>query len=209
MTFPTVPQRPPHAPPRTSLGKFPIREFRRDAGSVSPDRTGGPHRGQRSSDRRERAPARNSPRKMIHECSPRRGQALHCRQLRRDPRGTHRGRIVSATKKGKLHRRGVRAHAGVSETRRRAGTLAARRSDRNALGQCRRRLPASASSPRKFYRVGANIEYKLRRGGWIAATNRCPLTAVQAGSAARRICSTGLAVFPIDMPPLRNNRGDD
>jgi len=59
---------------------------------------------------------------------------------------------------------------------------------------------------RKFYRVGANTEYPSDVRV-IAATNRCPLTAVQAGQ-LRDDLLYRLAVFPIDMPPLRN-RGDD
>jgi DNA-binding NtrC family response regulator len=59
---------------------------------------------------------------------------------------------------------------------------------------------------RKFYRVGANTEYTCDVRV-IAATNRCPLTAVQAGQ-LREDLLYRLAVFPIDLPPLRN-RGDD
>jgi two-component system, NtrC family, response regulator HydG len=59
---------------------------------------------------------------------------------------------------------------------------------------------------RKFYRVGASTEYSCDVRV-IAATNRCPLTAVQAGQ-LREDLLYRLAVFPIDMPPLRS-RGDD
>jgi DNA-binding NtrC family response regulator len=59
---------------------------------------------------------------------------------------------------------------------------------------------------RKFYRVGANTEY-TSDVRVIAATNRCPLSAVQAGQ-LREDLLYRLAVFPIDMPPLRD-RGDD
>ncbi len=59
---------------------------------------------------------------------------------------------------------------------------------------------------RKFYRVGANTEY-ASDVRVIAATNRCPLSAVQAGQ-LREDLLYRLAVFPIDMPPLRD-RGDD
>src|SRR6202522_2145009 len=59
---------------------------------------------------------------------------------------------------------------------------------------------------RKFYRVGANIE-KSTDVRVIAATNRCPLQAVQSGR-LREDLLYRLAVFPIDLPPLRN-RGDD
>ena len=59
---------------------------------------------------------------------------------------------------------------------------------------------------RKFYRVGASAEYSCDVRV-IAATNRCPLTAVQTGQ-LREDLLYRLAVFPIDLPPLRN-RGDD
>jgi DNA-binding NtrC family response regulator len=57
-----------------------------------------------------------------------------------------------------------------------------------------------------FYRVGANIEHRSDVRV-IAATNRCPLDAVQNGQ-LREDLLYRLAVFPIDLPPLRN-RGDD
>jgi DNA-binding NtrC family response regulator len=59
---------------------------------------------------------------------------------------------------------------------------------------------------RKFYRVGASTEYSCDVRV-IAATNRCPLTAVQAGQ-LREDLLYRLAVFPIDLPPLRS-RGND
>jgi DNA-binding NtrC family response regulator len=59
---------------------------------------------------------------------------------------------------------------------------------------------------RKFYRVGANIE-KSTDVRVIAATNRCPLQAVQSGQ-LREDLLYRLAVFPIDLPPLRS-RGND
>jgi two-component system response regulator HydG len=59
---------------------------------------------------------------------------------------------------------------------------------------------------RKFYRVGANLEYSTDVRV-IAATNRCPLQAVQSGQ-LREDLLYRLAVFPIDLPPLRN-RGSD
>src|ERR1700678_2226935 len=59
---------------------------------------------------------------------------------------------------------------------------------------------------RKFYRVGANIE-KSTDVRVIAATNRCPLQAVQSGR-LREDLLYRLAVFPIDLPPLRE-RGED
>src|SRR5580692_3470069 len=59
---------------------------------------------------------------------------------------------------------------------------------------------------RKFYRVGANIEQSTDVRV-IAATNRCPLQAVQNGQ-LREDLLYRLAVFPIDLPPLRS-RGND
>jgi DNA-binding NtrC family response regulator len=59
---------------------------------------------------------------------------------------------------------------------------------------------------RKFYRVGANIEQSTDVRV-IAATNRCPLQAVQSGQ-LREALLYRLAVFPIDLPPLRS-RGND
>jgi DNA-binding NtrC family response regulator len=57
-----------------------------------------------------------------------------------------------------------------------------------------------------FYRVGANTEQSCDVRV-IAATNRCPLGAVQGGQ-LRQDLLYRLAVFPIDLPPLRS-RGDD
>jgi two-component system, NtrC family, response regulator HydG len=59
---------------------------------------------------------------------------------------------------------------------------------------------------RKFYRVGSNIELSADVR-LIAATNRCPLQAVQSGR-LREDLLYRLAVFPIEMPPLRG-RGND
>lgn len=59
---------------------------------------------------------------------------------------------------------------------------------------------------RKFYRVGASIEQSTDVRV-IAATNRCPLQAVQSGQ-LREDLLYRLAVFPIDLPPLRS-RGND
>jgi two-component system response regulator HydG len=59
---------------------------------------------------------------------------------------------------------------------------------------------------RKFYRAGSNTEFTADVR-IIAATNRCPLQAVQNGQ-LREDLLYRLAVFPIEMPPLRG-RGDD
>jgi len=59
---------------------------------------------------------------------------------------------------------------------------------------------------RRFYRVGASVELKSDVRV-IASTNRCPLEAVRAGQ-LREDLLYRLAVFPIDLPPLRR-RGND
>src|SRR6202022_3915824 len=59
---------------------------------------------------------------------------------------------------------------------------------------------------RKFYRVGASTEFACDVRV-IASTNRCPLQAVHNGH-LREDLLYRLAVFPVDMPPLRS-RGDD
>jgi DNA-binding NtrC family response regulator len=58
----------------------------------------------------------------------------------------------------------------------------------------------------KFYRVGSNFELDTDVR-LIATTNRCPLQAVQSGR-LREDLLYRLAVFPIEMPPLRD-RGTD
>jgi len=97
----------------------------------------------------------------------------------------------------------VRAHAGVFE-RANGGTLLLDEVTEMPLEMQTRLLRVLES--RKFYRVGASTEYSCDVRV-IAATNRCPLTAVQAGQ-LREDLLYRLAVFPIDLPPLRS-RGDD
>ena len=97
----------------------------------------------------------------------------------------------------------VRAHAGVFE-RAHGGTLLLDEVTEMPLEMQTRLLRVLES--RKFYRVGASTEYTCDVRV-IAATNRCPLTAAQAGQ-LREDLLYRLAVFPIDMPPLRS-RGDD
>jgi len=97
----------------------------------------------------------------------------------------------------------VRAHAGVFE-RANGGTLLVDEVTEMPLEMQTRLLRVLES--RKFYRVGASTEYTCDVRV-IAATNRCPLTAVQAGQ-LREDLLYRLAVFPIDLPPLRS-RGDD
>jgi DNA-binding NtrC family response regulator len=59
---------------------------------------------------------------------------------------------------------------------------------------------------RKFYRAGANTELSSDVRV-IGATKRCPLQAVQSGH-LREDLLYRLAVFPVDMPPLRTRGGD-
>ena len=97
----------------------------------------------------------------------------------------------------------VRAHAGVFE-RAQGGTLLLDEVTEMPLDMQIRLLRVLET--RKFYRVGANVEF-LSDVRVIASTNRCPLQAVQNGQ-LREDLLYRLAVFPIDLPPLRN-RGND
>jgi DNA-binding NtrC family response regulator len=138
---------------------------------------------------------------MIHECSTRRGKpfiAINCGAI---PAGLIEAELFGY-EKGSFTG-AVRAHAGVFE-RARGGTLLLDEVTEMPLEMQTRLLRVLES--RKFYRVGASTEYSCDVRV-IAATNRCPLTAVQAGQ-LREDLLYRLAVFPIDMPPLRN-RGDD
>jgi len=138
---------------------------------------------------------------MIHECSARRGKpfiAINCGAI---PAGLIEAELFGY-EKGSFTG-AVRAHAGVFE-RAHGGTLLLDEVTEMPLEMQTRLLRVLES--RKFYRVGANTEYSCDVRV-IAATNRCPLTAVQAGQ-LREDLLYRLAVFPIDMPPLRN-RGDD
>jgi DNA-binding NtrC family response regulator len=138
---------------------------------------------------------------MIHECSPRRSKpfiAINCGAI---PAGLIEAELFGY-EKGSFTG-AVRAHAGVFE-RAEGGTLLLDEVSEMPLEMQTRLLRVLES--RKFYRVGASTEYTCDVRV-IAATNRCPLTAVQAGQ-LREDLLYRLAVFPIDMPPLRN-RGDD
>jgi two-component system response regulator HydG len=138
---------------------------------------------------------------MIHECSPRRGKpfiAINCGAI---PAGLIEAELFGY-EKGSFTG-AIRAHAGVFE-RARGGTLLLDEVTEMPLEMQTRLLRVLES--RKFYRVGASTEYSCDVRV-IAATNRCPLTAVQAGQ-LREDLLYRLAVFPIDLPPLRN-RGDD
>jgi len=138
---------------------------------------------------------------MIHECSARRGKpfiAINCGAI---PPGLIEAELFGY-EKGSFTG-AVRAHAGVFE-RANGGTLLLDEVTEMPLDMQTRLLRVLES--RRFYRVGANTEY-TSDVRVIAATNRCPLSAVQAGQ-LREDLLYRLAVFPIDMPPLRD-RGDD
>jgi DNA-binding NtrC family response regulator len=139
--------------------------------------------------------------RLIHEASARRGNpflAINCGAI---PPGLIEAELFGY-EKGSFTG-AVRAHAGVFE-RAHGGTLLLDEVIEMPLEMQTRLLRVLES--RKFYRVGASTEYSCDVRV-IAATNRCPLTAVQAGQ-LREDLLYRLAVFPIDMPPLRN-RGDD
>ena len=97
----------------------------------------------------------------------------------------------------------VRAHAGVFE-RARGGTLLLDEVTEMPLDMQTRLLRVLET--RKFYRVGASVEF-ISDVRVIASTNRCPLQAVRNGH-LREDLLYRLAVFPIDLPPLRS-RGSD
>ena len=97
----------------------------------------------------------------------------------------------------------VRGHAGVFE-RADGGTLLLDEITEMPLDMQTRLLRVLET--KKFYRVGANTELSTDVRV-IAATNRCPLQAVQSGQ-LREDLLYRLAVFPIHMPPLRD-RGND
>jgi two-component system response regulator HydG len=97
----------------------------------------------------------------------------------------------------------VRGHAGVFE-RADGGTLLLDEITEMPLDMQTRLLRVLET--KKFYRVGANSELSTDVRV-IAATNRCPLQAVQGGQ-LREDLLYRLAVFPVHMPPLRD-RGND
>src|ERR1700678_3995160 len=97
----------------------------------------------------------------------------------------------------------VRGHAGVFE-RADGGTLLLDEITEMPLDMQTRLLRVIET--RKFYRVGASLELSTDVRV-IAASNRCPLQAVQSGQ-LREDLLYRLAVFPIELPALRN-RGND
>jgi DNA-binding NtrC family response regulator len=137
----------------------------------------------------------------IHECSARRGKpfiAINCGAI---PAGLIEAELFGY-EKGSFTG-AVRAHAGVFE-RAEGGTLLLDEVTEMPLDMQTRLLRVLET--RRFYRVGASTEYTCDVRV-IAATNRCPLQAVQSGQ-LREDLLYRLAVFPVELPPLRN-RGDD
>ena len=139
--------------------------------------------------------------RSIHECSARRSGpfiAINCGAI---PAGLIEAELFGY-EKGSFTG-AVRAHAGVFE-RAEGGTLLLDEETEMPLEMQTRLLRVLETQ--KFYRVGASTEFSCDVRV-IASTNRCPLQAVQNGQ-LREDLLYRLAVFPIDMPPLRN-RGDD
>jgi DNA-binding NtrC family response regulator len=137
----------------------------------------------------------------IHECSRRRHApfiAINCGAI---PAGLIEAELFGY-EKGSFTG-AVRAHAGVFE-RARGGTLLLDEVTEMPLDMQTRLLRVLET--RKFYRVGASLEQSTDVRV-IAATNRCPIQATQSGQ-LREDLLYRLAVFPIDLPPLRE-RADD
>ena len=121
--------------------------------------------------------------RSIHECSPRRGGpfvAIHC------------GAMSAGLSSAKVFERAE------------GGTLLLDEVTEMPLDMQTRLLRVLETQ--KYDRVGASKEYTCDVRV-IAATNRCPLQAVQNGQ-FREDLLYRLAVFPVRMPPLRE-RGDD
>ena len=139
--------------------------------------------------------------RSIHDASPRRSGpfiAINCGAI---PAGLIEAELFGF-EKGSFTG-AVRAHAGVFE-RAEGGTLLLDEITEMPLDMQTRLLRVLET--KKFYRVGANTEL-LTDVRVIAATNRCPLQAVQSGQ-LREDLLYRLAVFPVHMPPLRE-RGND
>ncbi len=139
--------------------------------------------------------------RSIHDASPRRNGpfiAINCGAI---PAGLIEAELFGF-EKGSFTG-AMRAHAGVFE-RAEGGTLLLDEITEMPLDMQTRLLRVLET--RKLYRVGANSELSTDVRV-IAATNRCPLQAVQSGQ-LREDLLYRLAVFPIHMPPLRE-RGND
>jgi len=139
-------------------------------------------------------------------------QSIHARSSRRDGPfvAINCGAVPAGLIEAELfgHEKGsftgaIRAHAGVFE-RASGGTLLLDEVTEMPLDMQTRLLRVLET--RRFYRVGASSEFTADVRV-IAATNRCPLQAVESAQ-LREDLLYRLAVFPISLPPLRN-RGDD
>jgi two-component system response regulator HydG len=139
--------------------------------------------------------------RSIHECSARRDGpfvAINCGAI---PAGLIEAELFGYEEGSFTGAH--RTHDGVFE-RAQGGTLLLDEITELPLDMQSRLLRVLES--RKFYRVGASSEFSCDVR-IIASTNRCPLQAVHNGR-LREDLLYRLAVFPIDMPPLRN-RGND
>ena len=139
--------------------------------------------------------------RSIHEFSVRRTGpfiAVNCGAI---PAGLIEAELFGCGKDGSTG--AARARAGVFEQAQ-GGTLLLDEVTEMPLDMQTRLLRVLET--RKFYRGGTSTELTADVRV-IAATNRCPLQAVQSGQ-LREDLLYRLAVFPIEMPPLRE-RGDD
>jgi DNA-binding NtrC family response regulator len=130
--------------------------------------------------------------RTIHERSPRRGSpfvAVNC------------GAIPAALMEAELF--GAAAHAGAFE-RAQGGTLLLDEVTELPMDMQTRLLRVLET--RRYYRAGATLEWRADVRV-IASTNRCPIQAVQSGR-LREDLLYRLAVFPVELPPLRH-RGND
>jgi DNA-binding NtrC family response regulator len=137
----------------------------------------------------------------IHECSLRKDApfiAINCGAI---PAGLIEAELFGY-EKGSFTG-AIRSHAGVFE-RAHGGTLLLDEVTEMPLDMQTRLLRVLET--RKFYRVGSSVEY-FTDVRVIAATNRCPLQAAQNGQ-LREDLLYRLAVFPIDLPPVRDREDD-
>jgi len=139
--------------------------------------------------------------RSIHQCSGRRNGpfvVINCGAM---PAGLIEAELFGSEKDSSTG--SARARAGAFE-RAQGGTLLLDEVPELPLDMQTRLLRVLET--RKFYSVGANAEYSSDVRV-IAATNRCPLQAVQNGQ-LREDLLYRLAVFPVEMPPLRDRGGD-
>jgi two-component system response regulator HydG len=139
----------------------------------------------------------------IHHCSARRGGpfiAINCGAI---PAGLIEAELFGYEQGSSAGSGAARAHAGAFE-RAKGGTLLLDEVTEMPIDMQTRLLRVLET--KKFYRVGASTELNSDVRV-IASTNRCPLQAVQSGQ-LREDLLYRLAVFPVEMPPLRT-RGND